>query len=175
MKMSLAIAAVVLLGTGAAHASNFPNLDSAEKSLGEAKAALVKAEEDHKDHGTLGGHGAEAVKHVEAAEAAVKAAIDFATQHPATKGHKPGQPHDKEKHHAAKDDHKYPNLGAARSHLEDAGFHVMEAMKVHASIGGLGDHGAQAEKAIRDAVQQVNQAEKFADEHYAAKPAEPAK
>jgi len=143
----------------------WPHLASATDDLNQAKDSLAKSEENHKDKGTLGGHGAKAIAHVGAALKHISEAAAYADSHPDKKGHHPGKETLKEKHHPAKDDAKYPNLGAARVALEKAEFQIGEGRQYHKPIGGLGGHAEKAEKEIKAAIKELNQAEKYADKH----------
>ena len=150
-------------------AAKFPNLAAAEGNLAKAKTDLDAAEKFHQDKGTLDGHGAAAVKHIDEAMAAVKEAVEFAEKHPAAKGHKPGKETGKVKHHAKPDDKKWENLGHARAALEDADEDLVHAEQVHKTIGALGDHAKTARKHINQAIQEIDKAEKAADKHAAKK------
>src|SRR5258708_11562972 len=146
-------------------AHKWAHLSAAHDDLVKAKEDLTKAEENHKDKGTLGGHGAKAVEHVDAATKHVAEAAAFADAHPDKKGHHPGTVTAKEKHHAAKDDAKYPNLGGARAVLETAEFQLEEARQYHKPVGGLGGHAEKAIHEIKAASKEINKADQFADKH----------
>lgn len=143
----------------------WPHLAAATDDLNAAKASLAKSEENHKDKGTLGGHGMKASGHVDAAIKHIAEAAAFADSHPDKKGHHPGKETLKEKHHPAKDDAKYPNMGAARVSLEKALFQIGEGRQYHKPIGGLGGHAEKAEHEVKAAIHELDQAEKFADKH----------
>jgi len=153
----------------AASTHKWAHLDSAHEDLEHAKASIAKSRENHKDKGTLGGHGAKAIEHVDAAIKHVADAAAFADSHPDKKGHHPGKETLKEKHHPAKDDAKYPNLGAARIALEKADFQIGEGRQYHKPIGGLGGNAEKAQKEIKKAIHEIDAAEKFADKAAAKK------
>src|SRR5579862_624257 len=108
-----ALAAVLLHASVNARANRpdavkYPNLVKSWEAIQNAKNHIQKAEVAHAQHGTLGGHGAEAVKAINAAELEIDQAIMFAETH-----RKPGPPGvvtAKPPLTALPDDVKYPNL-----------------------------------------------------------------
>jgi hypothetical protein len=141
------------------------HLADAHADLNKAKESIAKARDNHKADGGLGGHGTKADGHIDAAVKSIGEASAFADAHPAKKGKSPGKVTAKEKHHAAKDDAKYPNLGAARVALESAQFQLEEASQYHKPIGGLGSHAKKAAKEVKAAIKEIDRAEKYLDKH----------
>jgi len=170
MKTTLkgALGAIVLLSATNAMAGRpdqgkYPNLVKSWEAIQAAKGHLQKAEEAHAKHGTLGGHGANAVKHVNAAELEIDEAVMFAETH-----RKPGAPGvvtPKPPLTAIPDDVKYPNLGDARLQIEWAIRHIEDAMQYHAPTGTLGGHGEKAVEHLRAALREITESERWADTH----------
>jgi hypothetical protein len=136
------LAATTLLAATAVFAARpdagmYPNLVKSWEAIQAAKGHVQKAEANHAGQGGLGGHGAEAVKHINAA--------------PLT---------------ARPDDVRYPNLGDARLQVEWAIRHVEDAMQYHAPIGTLGGHGERAVEHLRNALREISEAEHWADAHH---------
>ncbi|MBS2033162.1 MAG: hypothetical protein JST54_35140 [Deltaproteobacteria bacterium] len=148
--------------------AKYPNLTKSWDKLQDAKKHLEEAEKAHAKTGGLGGHAANAVKEVAAAEKEIDEAIKFAAAN--TKAGAPGKVTDGAAKPGAPgfDDKKYPNLGAAHLDCEWAIIHVHEAMEYHAPTGTLGGHGEKAEEHLKAAQKEVLEAEKFAEAH--AKP-----
>lgn len=163
------LAAVVLfLGSnamaGRPDAVKYPNLVKSWEAIQNAKGHVQKAEENHARRGGLGGHGAMAVKQINAAELEIDQAVMFAETH-----RKPGAPGvvtPKPPLTARPDDVKYPNLGDARLQIEWAVRHVEDAMQYHAPIGSLGGHGEQTIEHLRAALREITEAEHWADAHH---------
>jgi hypothetical protein len=162
------VAAAMMPLTGVAFAgrpneAKYPNLVKSWEALQNARIHLQKAEEAHLKHGTLGGHGVKAVEAVDAAQAEIDMAVSFADQH-----RRPGPPGvvtPKPPLMARPDDAKYPNLGNARLEIEWAIRHIEDAMQYHAPTGTLGGHGEKAVGGARRALQEVGEAERWADAH----------
>ena len=170
MRMTqLVLVAAMFLQVGVAHAGRpdekrFPNLVKSWEVLQKAREHLQKAEEAHAKAGTLGGHGAKAVTHVDAAQVEIDEAVAFAE-----KNRKPGAPGavtPKPPLVARPDDAKYPNLGDARLEMEWAVRHIEDAMQFHLPIGTHGGHGEKAVAALRRGLQELNGAERWADTHH---------
>lgn len=166
VKGSLA-AVVVLAATNAMaarpDATKYPNLVKSWEAIQAAKGHVQKAEENHARHGGLGGHGAAAVRHINAAELEIDQAVMFAETH-----RKPGAPGvvtPKPPLTARPDDVKYPNLGDARLQIEWAVRHVEDAMQFHGPTGTLGGHGEKAVEHLRRALGEITEAERWADGH----------
>jgi hypothetical protein len=125
---------------------------------------VQKAEANHARSGGLGGHGAAAVKHINAAELEIDEAVMFAETH-----RKPGAPGvvtPKPPLTAHPDDVKYPNLGDARLQIEWAIRHIEDAMQYHGPTGTLGGHGEKAVEHLRRALGEISEAERWADTHH---------
>jgi hypothetical protein len=159
---------VMLLATnvmaGRPDAVKYPNLVKSWEAIQAAKGHVQKAEENHAKHGGLGGHGAAAVKHINAAELEIDQAVMFGETH-----RKPGAPGvvtPKPPLTARPDDVKYPNLGDARLQIEWAIRHIEDAMQYHAPIGSLGGHGEKAVEHLRHALGEITEAEHWADAHH---------
>jgi hypothetical protein len=60
---------------------------------------------------------------------------------------------------------RYPNLHRAQEALSQARSHIQAAERAHAHRGGLGGHGAAADREAYAAIEEVNAAISFADEH----------
>jgi len=148
---------------GRPNEARFPNLVKSWEALQQARAHLQKAEQAHAKRGTLGGHAARAVEAVNAAQAEIDMAIDFAEKH--RRPGAPGAVTPKPPLSARPDDAKYPNLGDARLQIEWAIRHIEDAMQFHAPIGTLGGHGEKAVAALRGGLQEINEAERWADTH----------
>jgi hypothetical protein len=170
MRMTqMVLVAAMFLQVGVAHAGRpdekrFPNLVKSWEVLQKAREHLQKAEEAHAKTGTLGGHGAKAVTHVDAAQVEIDEAVAFAE-----KNRKPGAPGavtPKPPLTARPDDVKYPNLGDARLEIEWAIRHIEDAMQYHGPIGTLGGHGEKAVEHLRKAFHGISEAEKFSDTHH---------
>ena len=162
------LAAVALLAATNALAARpdamkYPNLVKSWEAIQAAKGHVQKAEESHAKHGGLGGHGAAAVRNINAAELEIDQAVMFAETH-----RKPGPAGvvtPKPPLTARPDDVKYPNLGDARLQIEWAVRHVEDAMQYHAPTGTLGGHGEKAIEALRRALADITEAEHWADAH----------
>ncbi len=144
-------------------AVKFPNLVKSWEAIQNAKGHIQKAEAAHAKTGTLGGHGAQVVQHINAAELEIDQAVMFAETH-----RKPGAPGvvtPKPPLVAHPDDVKYPNLGDARLQVEWAIRHIEDAMQYHAPIGTLGGHGEKAVEHLRAALREISEAERWADTH----------
>jgi hypothetical protein len=144
--------------------AKFPNLVKSWEALQQARTHIQRAEEAHAKHGTLGGHGMKAVEAVNAAQTEIDMAVDFAEKH-----RRPGAPGvvtPKPPLVSRPDDAKYPNLGDARLQVEWAVRHVEDAMQFHGPIGTLGGHGERAVAAMRRALQEISEAERWADTHH---------
>jgi len=160
--------AVVVMSCATAMAARpdavkYPNLVKSWEAIQAAKGHLQKAEEAHAKHGTLGGHGAQAVQAINAAELEIDQAVMFAETH-----RKPGAPGvvtAKPPLTAHPDDVKYPNLGDARLQVEWAIRHIEDAMQYHAPTGTLGGHGEKAVEALRHTLHEISEAEHWADTH----------
>ena len=160
--------AIVLALAGAAHAGRpdqvkYPNLVRSWEAIQAAKGHVQKAELAHARRGTLGGHGAQAVNAINAAEVEIDEAVMFAETH-----RKPGVPGvvtPKPPLNARPDDVKYPNLGDARLQIEWAIRHIEDAMQYHGPIGTLGGHGEKAVEHLRRALGEITEAERWADTH----------
>jgi hypothetical protein len=163
------LVAVALLAAATAlaarpDAGKYPNLVKSWEAIQAAKGHVQKAEANHAAHGGLGGHGAEAVKHINAAELEIDQAVMFAETH-----RKPGAPGvvtPKPPLTAHPDDVKYPNLGDARLQVEWAIRHIEDAMQYHAPTGTLGGHGEKAVEHLRAALHEISEAERWADTHH---------
>lgn len=161
-------AAVVVLVAGSAlagrpDAGKYPNLVKSWEAIQNAKGHVQKAEEAHAKHGGLGGHGAAAVQHINAAELEIDQAVMFADTH-----RKPGPAGvvtPKPPLTAHPDDVKYPNLGDARLQIEWAVRHIEDAMQYHAPTGTLGGHGEKAVEHLRAALREITESERWADTH----------
>lgn len=165
-KTIVLFSAVLAAGAFAAprpNAERFPNLVQSWDVIQQAKGHLRAAEEAHRRHGTLGGHGANAMRALEQAELELDLAVQFAQTH--RKPGMPGMVTPKPALTAAPDDARYPNLGEARLQAEWAIRHVENAMQYHGPIGTLGGHGERAVEHLREALRQINQAERWADTH----------
>ncbi|HZS40796.1 MAG TPA: hypothetical protein VFF06_28380 [Polyangia bacterium] len=164
-----ALAAVVLFSSVRASAGRpdegkYPNLVKSWEAIQAAKGHVQKAEANHAKAGTLGGHGANAVKSINAAEVEIDQAVMFAETH-----RKPGAPGvvtPKPPLTARPDDVKYPNLGDARLQIEWAIRHIEDAMQYHGPIGSLGGHGERAVEHLRHALVEITEAERWADTHH---------
>jgi hypothetical protein len=164
-----ALSAVVLLSAGTATAGRpnegkFPNLVKSWEAIQAAKGHVEKAELAHAKRGTLGGHGAAAVKHINAAELQIDEAVMFAETH--RKPGAPGAVTPKPPLTASPDDVKYPNLGDARLQIEWAIRHIEDAMQYHAPIGTLGGHGEKAVEHLRAALHEITESQRWADTHH---------
>jgi hypothetical protein len=144
-------------------AGKYPNLVKSWEAIQAAKGHVQKAEAAHAPHGGLGGHGAEAVKHINAAELEIDQAVMFAETH--RKAGAPGVVTPKPPLTAHPDDVKYPNLGDARLQVEWAIRHIEDAMQYHGPIGTLGGHGEKAVEHLRAALHEISEAERWADTH----------
>lgn len=167
--LKIILAAAMVTQTGVAFAgrpneAKYPNLVKSWEALEGARTHLQRAEEAHLKHGTLGGHGVKAVDAVNAAQAEIDMAVSFAEGH--RRQGPPGMVTPKPPLVAHPDDAKYPNLGDARLEIEWAIRHIENAMQYHAPIGTLGGHGEKATEAARRALQEVSQAERWADTHH---------
>jgi hypothetical protein len=149
---------------GQPDAVKFPNLVKSWEALQQARTHLQRAEEAHAKHGTLGGHAARAVEAVNVAQAEIDLAVDFAEKH--RRPGAPGAVTPKPPLVARPDDAKYPNLGDARLEMEWAVRHIEDAMQFHLPIGTLGGHGEKAVAALRRGLQELNEAERWADTHH---------
>jgi hypothetical protein len=149
---------------GRPHEGRFPNLTKSWEALQKARNHLQKAEEAHARTGTLGGHAARAVQSVDAAQVEIDMAVDFAEHH--RKPGPPGRVTPKPPLTARPDDVKYPNLGDARLDIEWAIRHIEDAMEWHGPTGTLGGHGEKAVEHLRKALQNINEAERWADTHH---------
>jgi len=170
--MKLALKSVLVLAVmsqaglalaGRPNEVKYPNLVKSWEMLQKARAHLQKAEEAHARTGTLGGHAAKAVQHVDAAQVEIDQAVEFAEHH-----RRPGAPgvvSPKPPLSARPDDVKYPNLGDARLEIEWSIRHIEDAMQYHAPIGTLGGHGEKAVEHLRKAFQEISEAERWADTH----------
>jgi hypothetical protein len=166
--ISTVVGATALLWLGVASAARpdqvkYPNLVKSWEAIEQAKGHLQRAEQAHAQHGTLGGHGAAAVKAVNAAQLEIDEAVMFAETH-----RKPGAPGvvtPKPPLTARPDDVKYPNLGDARLQIEWAIRHIEDAMQYHGPIGTLGGHGEKAVEHLRNALREITEAERWADTH----------
>jgi hypothetical protein len=162
------LVAIVVLAAGTAMAGRpdavkYPNLVKSWEAIQNAKGHVQKAEENHARHGGLGGHGAAAVQHINAAELEIDQAVMFADLH-----RKPGPPGvvtPKPPLVAHPDDVKYPNLGDARLQIEWAVRHVEDAMQFHSTTGTLGGHGEKAVEHLRAALREITEAEHWSDAH----------
>ena len=162
------VAMAILASAGVAMAGQpdgvkYPNLVKSWQAIQAAKGHVQKAEVNHAKTGTLGGHGAAAVQHINAAELEIDEAVMFADTH-----RKPGAPGvvtPKPPLTAIPDDVKYPNLGDARLQIEWAIRHIEDAMQYHGPIGTLGGHGEKAVEHLRAALGEITQAERWADTH----------
>jgi hypothetical protein len=165
---TLACAAVLLSAAtafaGRPDGGRFPQLVLSWESIQAAKGHIERAEIAHARSGTLGGHGKLAVDAVNAAQFEIDEAVGFATNH-RTPG-PGGVVTPKPPLTAHPDDAKYPNLGDARLQIEWAIRHVEDAMQYHAPIGTLGGHGEKAMEALRRALGEINQAERWSDNHH---------
>jgi hypothetical protein len=164
-----AFAAVLLLASmkanaGRPDAMKYPNLVKSWEAIQAAKGHVQKAEVNHAKTGTLGGHGANAVKHINAAELEIDEAVMFAETH--HKAGAPGVVTAKPPLTARPDDVKYPNLGDARLQIEWAIRHIEDAMQYHSTIGTLGGHGEKAVEHLRAALTEITEAERWADTHH---------
>jgi len=165
---SLAIGSVLLMSAATAMAARpdamkYPNLVKSWEAIQAAKGHIQKAEEAHAKRGHLGGHGAQAVQAINAAELEIDQAVMFAETH-----HKPGAPGvvtPKPPLTAHPDDVKYPNLGDARLQCEWAIRHIEDAMQYHGPTGSLGGHGEKAVEHLRRALHEISEAEHWADAH----------
>ncbi len=160
-------AVLVLAGANAMAARpdavKFPNLVKSWEAIQAAKGHIQKAEVAHAKRGALGGHGAEAVKAINAAELEIDQAVMFAETH-----RKPGAPGvvtPKPPLTAHPDDVKYPSLGDARLQCEWAIRHIEDAMQYHGPTGTLGGHGEKAVEHLRRALHEISEAEHWADAH----------
>lgn len=168
MRLITGAMTMLVLSAGTAMAGKpdggkYPNLVKSWEAIQAAKGHVQKAEEMHAKRGSLGGHGADAVKQINAAELEIDEAVMFAETHA-----KPGQPGAvtaKPGLTAIPDDVKYPNLGDARLQIEWAVRHIEDAMQYHAPIGTLGGHGEKAVEHLRHALKQITEAERWADTH----------
>src|SRR5437899_1797345 len=89
---SIVLGGVVILWMGNGMAGRpdqmkYPNLIKSWEAIQAAKGHVQRAEVNHAKHGTLGGHGAAAVKGINAAELEIDEAVMFAETH-----RKPGPP-----------------------------------------------------------------------------------
>ncbi len=144
-------------------AQKFPNLVKSWEAIQAAKGHVQRAEEAHRAHGGLGGHGATAVQLINAAEVEIDQSVMWAETH-----RKPGPGGvvtPKPPLTSRPDDVKYPNLGDARLQIEWAIRHVEDAMQFHAPIGTLGGHGEKAVESLRGALREITEAEHWADSH----------
>lgn len=149
---------------GRPNETKYPNLVKSWEALQQARNHVRKAEEAHAQHGTLGGHGNNAVKALDAAELEIDQAVMFAETH--TKPGTPGHVTPKPPLTAVPDDVKYPNLGEARLETEWAIRHIEDAMQYHGPIGSLGGHGEKAVEHCRRALAEIGQSERWADTHH---------
>jgi hypothetical protein len=167
--LQLLVVATLIARAGFAFAGRpderrYPNLVKSWEALQQARTHLQRAEEAHLKHGTLGGHGAKAVEAVNMAQTEIDMAVDFAEKH-----RRPGAPGvvtPKAPLVGRPDDAKYPNIGDARMQIEWAIRHVEDAMQFHAPIGTLGGHGERAVASMRRALQEIDEAERWADTHH---------
>jgi hypothetical protein len=163
----LALSALLLpigvASAGRPDEGKYPNLVKSWEKLQVARDHLQKAEAAHASHGTLGGHGAKAVQHVDAAQVEIDQAVAFAEGH--RKPGPGGAVTPKPPLTARPDDVKYPNLGEARLEVEWAIRHVEDAMQYHGPIGTLGGHGEKAVEHLRHALGEITEAEHWADSH----------
>ena len=166
--LNVAIGTLLMLSTATAMAARpdamkYPNLVKSWEAIQAAKGHIQKAEEAHAKRGHLGGHGAQAVQAINAAELEIDQAVMFAETH-----HKPGAPGvvtPKPPLTAHPDDVKYPNLGDARLQCEWAIRHIEDAMQYHGPTGSLGGHGEKAVEHLRRALHEISEAEHWADTH----------
>ena len=169
MVLKSVLGAVMMLSAASAMAGRpdqvkYPNLVRSWEALEGAKQHVQKAELAHAKHGTLGGHGANAVQAINAAQIEIDEAVMFAETH-----RRPGAPGvvtPKPPLTAAPDDVKYPNLGDARLQTEWAIRHIVDAMQFHGPTGTLGGHGEKAVEHCRRVLMEINQAERWADSHH---------
>jgi hypothetical protein len=166
MRVSIAIAAFALASSafaGRPDEARFPNLFRSWEAIQAAKGHVQRAEQAHANRGSLGGHGAQVVTAMEAAEAELTEAVSYGEAH--RKRGAPGAVTEKAALTATPDDAKYPNLGEARLQIEWAIRHIEDAMQFHAPIGTLGGHGEKAVEHLRRALKELTQAERWADTH----------
>jgi hypothetical protein len=164
-----ALAATVLFAGATAlgappDSGKYPNLAKSWEALQNAHEHLQRAEANHAEHGTLGGHGARAVDAVDAAQVEIALAVMFADTH--RKPGPPGAVTPKPPLTARPDDVKYPNLGDARLQLEWAIRHIEDAMQYHGPTGTLGGHGEKAVEILRRGLGEITEAERWADTHH---------
>lgn len=141
----------------------FPHLHHAREQIQQAREHVHRAEEAHAQHGTLGGHGGQAMGALDAALSEVDQAVAFAQAN--TLAGPPGVVMAKPPLTAIPDDVKYPNLGDARLATEKAIRQLEDAEQYHGPIGTLGGHGAAAVQHCRRALQEIGEAERWADTH----------
>jgi hypothetical protein len=166
--LSWAMSAAVVLSSAVAlaarpDATRYPNLVKSWEAIQAASGHLQKAEQAHRAHGTLGGHGAAAVNEIHAAELEIDQAVMFADAH--RKPGAPGAVTPKPPLTSRPDDVRYPNLGDARLQVEWAIRHIEDAMQYHGPIGTLGGHGEKAVLHLRSALQHIGEAEHWSDTH----------
>jgi hypothetical protein len=149
---------------GRPHPGRYPNLVKSWEALQAAKRDVHQAEAAHAETGTLGEHGRQVVEALNAAELEIDEAVRFADTH--RRPGKPGAVAQKPPLTARADDAKYPNLGEARLEIEWAIRHVEDAMEYHAPTGTLGGHGERAVEHLRHALTEINEAERWVDNHH---------
>jgi hypothetical protein len=154
-------AATVVVAPGGGE--RFPHLHHAREEIQRARGHVHAAEEAHAAHGTLGGHGGQAMAALDAALAETDQAAAFASS--AAVAGPPGVVTAKPPLTAVPDDVRYPNLGDARLETEKAIRQLEDAEQYHAPIGTLGGHGAAAVQHCRRALQEIGEAERWADAH----------
>jgi hypothetical protein len=142
----------------------FPHLHHAREEIQRARGHVHAAEEAHAAHGTLGGHGGQAMAALDAALAETDQAIAFASS--AAIPGPGGVVTPKPPLTAVPDDVRYPNLGDARLETEKAIRQMEDAEQYHAPIGTLGGHGAAAVQHCRRALHEIGEAERWADGHH---------
>jgi hypothetical protein len=143
--------------------AKYPYLARALAEIARARKHVQAAEAAHADHGTIGGHGAQADNALADAARNVEEAAAFAASN--DHGGAPGEVKDRPLLTATSDDGRHPNLGEARLETERAVRNLEDAEAFHSTIGKLGGHAKSAIDKCHEALREIGEAEKFADVH----------